>query len=74
MKYLVIEEKHLSVKKALTVIRQYYPDVKWPHFKNRQPQFYFPKSELTKENVVRIAKQLGMEVIKNYGVRAVIRY
>lgn len=74
MKYLVIEDKKLDVRKVKRIVRNYYPKVPYPHFKNRQPQFYFSKSELTKENVKKIANDLGMDIIKMSDVRAVLRY
>lgn len=72
MKYLVIEEKHVDAKAALRIIRRNHPATKYPHFKNQQPQFFFPKSELTEEDVKSIAKELGMEVVTMTKVRAVI--
>lgn len=74
MKYLVIEDKHSDVDMALQAIRNYHPATKYPHFKNRQPQFFFPKSELTREEVENISRELGMEVIKMTLERAVIGF
>lgn len=74
MKYLVIEEKRMNLNEALRVIRRYYPRVRKPKSKRGNLQFYFPQSQLTKENVGDIAYKLGMRVIKLSGVRAVIGY
>ncbi len=60
MKYLVIEDKHVDVNKALQTVRDHHPRTRDPRFKNWQPQFFFPNNELTKENVADIAKELGM--------------
>lgn len=74
MKYLVIGYKHVDVNTALQIVREYHPKTKPPRFKNRQPQFFFPKSELTREDVKNIAVELGMEVITMSRERAVIGY
>lgn len=72
MKYLVIEDKHTDVNVALRIIREYHPATKYPHFKNRKPQFFFQNSELTREEVKNIAMELGMEVVTMSRERAVI--
>ncbi len=72
MKYLVIEDKHTDVNAALRIIQEYHPATMYPHFKNRQPQFFFPKSELTRDEVKNIAMELGMEVVTMSRERAVI--
>lgn len=72
MKYLVIVDKNVDVKAALQTVREHHARTKEPHFKNRQPQFFFPNNDLTKEQVSDIAKELGMQEIKITRDRAVI--
>lgn len=72
MKYLVIQDKHVDVETALQIVRGHHARTKEPHFKKRQPQFFFPNNELTKEQVEDIAKELGMQEIKITRDRAVI--
>lgn len=72
MKYLVIAEKNVDVKRILQIIRKDHPDTKYPHFKKRQPQFLFPNNDLKKKEVADIANELGMQVVKMTRDRAVI--
>lgn len=74
MKYLVIEEKHINPNMALHIVRQCCQKVRYPRSKRGKLQFFFPESQLTKENVGEIAYKLGMRVIKISDVRAVIGY
>lgn len=72
MKYLVIEDKDVDVNTALQIVREYHPRTKYPHFKKRKPQFFFPKSELTRKDVANIATEMEMEVVTMSRERAVI--
>lgn len=72
MKYLVIEDKHVDVNAALQTVRGHHARTKEPHFKNRQPQFFFPNNDLKKEEVADIANELEMQVVKMTRDRAVI--
>lgn len=72
MKYLVIEDKHVEVKTALQLVRKYHPSTKYPRFKKRKPQFFFPKNDLKKEEVADVANELGMQVVKMTRDRATI--
>lgn len=74
MKYLVIEEKRINPYIPLRMIRKYYPKVRKPRTKRGKLQFFFPQSQLTKENVEEISHKLGMKIIKLSDVRAVIGY
>lgn len=74
MKYLVIEEKGINPYIVSRIIRKYYPRVRNPKTKRGKLQFFFPQSQLTKENVKEISRKLGMEIIKLSDERAVIGY
>lgn len=74
MKYLVIEEKRINPNMALRIVRKCCKDVRYPRTNRGKLQFFFPQSELTRENVDEIARELEMQVISLSNVRAIIGY
>lgn len=74
MKYLTINEKRMNKACLGKKIKKVYKNGKFNiRYKRSQTQVYFFNKDLTEQQVIEIAKKLGMEVISKSFARAVIQ-
>ncbi len=74
MTKMIIQEKRISERFLLSVIRESYGKPCKLTRKRGQIYLFFPGKDLTHENVLKIAKRLKMDIVSESFVRAVLSY
>lgn len=74
MTKMVITEKNFSRREVRRVVNKYYKSEFTIRYKRGQIYLFFPNKDLKHSHVEQIAQTLGMDIISESFVRAVIGY